>query len=106
MTTDFRVFYIHPEGNRTGSFGVHPGDIQALEAWRTQQGHTTLWEYVRHPDTGERLHAFRPVEEGTAEMERVREKGIHHGQLCRVTYRAIRRGGRVMMKFVDIEPLA
>jgi len=52
-----------------------------------------------------RLYAFRPVEEGTAEMERVREKGIDHGQLCRVAYRAIRRGGRVMMKFVDIEPL-
>ena len=58
-----------------------------------------------HPTGTPRLHAFWPVEEGTAEMERVREKGIHHGQLCRVAYRAIRRGGRVMKKFVDIEPL-
>ncbi len=106
MTTDFRVFYIHPDGNRTGSFGVHPDDIQALEGRRTQQGHTTQWEYVRHPDTGERLHAFRPVEDGTPEMERVREQGINHGQLCRVTYRAINGGGRVMMKFVNIDPLA
>ena len=105
MTTNFRVYYIHPEGNRTGSFGVHPDDIEALEAWRTLQSHTTLWANVRHPATGQSLRAIRPVEEGKEEMIQVRAKGILHGQLCRVTYRAIRRRGRVMMQFVEIEPL-
>jgi len=37
-------------------------------------------------------------------MDAVIAQGIQHGQLCWVNYRAVERGGKVQMKFVDIQP--
>ena len=103
-TIDFRVFYIRPPQNQSGSLGVHPDDLDRLEQWRTGQNHRATWLYADHPTTSERLHAFRPVEGNHLSRIEV-DKAIVHGQLCRVRYEARMYGGKVQMKFVDIWPV-
>jgi hypothetical protein len=91
---EFRAIYIRPANNKSGSFGVHPGDFGRLVTWRAGHGDKNTLTDVKHPDTGERLFAYRPVEGNM--LTRVESVlGIQSGQWCRVKCRAVQRGGRV-----------
>jgi len=97
---EIRVKYIHPGRNKTGSFGILPESDELTERFRSRYGITTEWMYVRDRATGMNLKAFRPIEPET--LDYVKELGILDGQVCVVTQKAVRKGGRMVWRFVDI----
>jgi hypothetical protein len=99
---EIRVKYIHPAGNKSGSFGILPESDGPTEAFRTRHRITTAWAYVTDPATGVNLKAFRPIEGRT--LEHVRLRGIRDGQVCIVTQRAVPMAGRISWRFADIRP--
>ena len=86
MPLSFHAYYIHPAGDRTGSFGVLPDDLPNVDAWQREHGYHSQRASVRHSDFQEPLYALRPIEENSREMRRIREEGIQDGDLCLVTY--------------------
>lgn len=98
----FRVYYIRPATNRTGSLGVHPDDVERVTAWKSRSGVVTSWQHVVHPTTGERLKAFRPIEGKL--VASIESQGIQHGHLCQVEYHVVQRGCRTLMLFHSIRP--
>jgi hypothetical protein len=103
MPIDFRVWYIRPTPNGTGSLGLYPPDLRRLEAWRHQNGHKAVWWFAYHPTTGQRLHGFTPV--AANQCARIEAQGIRPGDLCTVTYETKIVGGRPQMWFVSAAPL-
>ncbi len=98
----FRAIYVRPEGDPTGSFGIHPEDAQGMDDWLKGHDFEPRWVTVRHPDTGEPLHAFWPVE--GEQLGQVEEGGgIRHGDRCGVGFLALKQGGRWEVSFVDAE---
>ena len=102
MCVEFRAYYIRPDGNSTGSLGIHPEDVATVEQWRERHDIQTPWKDALHPNTGVQLMAFRPIEGRL--LEAIEFQSIEPGQLCRVTYRAKSRGGRSEMWYDSIHP--
>lgn len=98
---DFRVYFLKPDGNKTGAFGVHPDDLPALEQWREREGHDSLWLFADHCTLG-RLHAFRPVEGSL--LQRVESMGVRDHDLCLVRYETVVRAGRPQMWLAWVRP--
>jgi hypothetical protein len=99
-----RVKYLRPAENKTGSFGVLPESEAAVETYRSRYGIRTRWEYVRDPESGKRLKAFRPIE-GDQLKYVEEEKGIEDGDECTLTEKGEPKGGKMTWKFVTVSPL-
>ncbi len=94
---EFRAVYIHEAQNKTGAFGVHPDDIERLEAWRIAAGNRNKWNFATDPASGVRLHAFSPVEGNLLDFIE-KQLSIRHGERCHVTYRAVPNRERVELR--------
>ena len=84
-TIEFLAYYVRKAGNKTGSFVVHPDEVDRQNDWRNRHGVRTIPAKNRHPVTGQELPAYQPVEGNL--LDYVEEQaGIKPGQLCWVGY--------------------
>jgi hypothetical protein len=94
---EFLAYYVRRAGNKTGSFVVHPDEVDRLTDWRNRHGVHTEQAEDRHPVTGQKLPAYRPVEGDL--LKYVEEQaGIKPGQLCWVGYRIQHVAGQAQMR--------
>ena len=102
MCHSFCVVYTRTPGSKTAAFGILPDELGGVALWRAVTGISVGMRNCLHPGTGEKLHAFRPVDGGMLRYVE-QTQGIHHGDICRVYYQAVPMRGSVCMKFLDID---
>ena len=79
-----------------------PDSENLVEAYRSTHGILTSWLYVRDPETGMRLKAFRPVEKEQLDYVEI-DRGIRDGDVCILTEIAMPKGGWMTWTFVTVD---